>query len=67
MAIQNEKNTAGILTAENEGTITPVQLLQEIQPLLEDYFIGKFKIENNALNLSFKNGQTFRLVIGEVK
>ena len=38
-----------------------VHLLQEIQ-----YIIGDFEIENNALNMTFKNGRTFILKIGEV-
>ena len=59
-----KKNTA-IDYAVNEN-INPLQLLQEIEPLLKEYFIGKFEVENNALNMTFENGQKFKLVIGGV-
>ena len=65
MEKQDKKNTANDLFAVNE-VITPLQLLQEIEPLLDEYFIGDFKIENNALNMKFKNGQTFKLKVCEV-
>lgn len=45
--------------------IKPIELLQEIEPLLKEYFIGGFEIEEGAIILSFKNGQRFRLVIEE--
>ena len=57
---QKEKDTAV------NYIINPLQLLREIKPLLEEYFIGNFEIENNALNMGFENGQSFRLKIGEV-
>lgn len=66
MEEQGKKNTAADITAENEKNITPLQLLQEIQPLLNEYFIGEFNIVNNAVNMIFKNGQNFKLAIGEV-
>ena len=65
MVKKNKKNTANDLLAVNE-IITPIQLLQEIEPLLKEYFIGDFKIVNNAINLNFKNGQTFKLKIAEI-
>ena len=65
MENQGKKNTANDLFAANER-ITPLQLLQEIEPLLKEYFIGEFEIENNVLNMKFQNGQTFKLKIGEV-
>ena len=65
MIKKDKKNTANDLFAVNEH-ITPLQLLQEIEPLLKEYFIGEFEIENNALNMKFKNGQSFKLKICEV-
>ena len=65
MEKQGKKNTANDFFAVNEH-ITPLQLLQEIAPLLEEYFIGEFEIENNALSMKFQNGQLFKLKIGEV-
>ena len=64
MEKQGKKNTANDF-AVNEH-ITPLQLLQEIEPLLKEYFIGEFEVKSNALNMKFKNGQTFILKIGEV-
>lgn len=63
MDLREEKNTADISAAVNEGEITPLQLMQEIQPLLKEYFIGDFEIKNNVLRLIFKNGQIFNLQI----
>lgn len=63
MDLREEKNTADISAAVNEGEITPLQLMQEIQPLLNEYFIGDFEIKNNVLRLIFKNGQIFNLQI----
>ena len=60
MEKENKKNT------EVNYTITPMQLLHEIQPLLKEYFKGDFEVKNNAINMCFKNGQTFILKIGEV-
>lgn len=65
MEKQNKKNSAENLSAENEGNITPLQLLQEIQPLLKEYFIGDFEIQNNALKMTFLNGQIFELSVEE--
>ena len=65
MEKQSKKNTANALFAVNE-IITPIQLLQEIEPLLKEYFIGDFEIKDNSLNLKFKNGQIFKLKIAEI-
>ena len=66
MSNKSKKNTANDLFAVKEKNISPIQLLQEIEPLLKEYFIGEFEIENNALSMKFKNGQTFKLKICEV-
>lgn len=67
MEKQSKKNTAENLSAANEEKITPLQLLQEIQPLLKEYFIGDYEIQNNALKMTFLNGQIFKLAVGEVE
>ena len=64
MTEKDKKNTAEDF-AESE-IITPQQLLQEIEPLLEEYFIGDFEIKNNSINMGFKNGQNFHLAICEL-
>ena len=65
MEKQSKKNTANDLLAVNE-IITSIQLLQEIEPLLKEFFIGDFEIKDSTLNLKFKNGQTFKLNIAEI-
>ncbi len=52
--------------AKNEGKIEPVQLMYEILPLLKEYMIGNFSVENENLILSFLNGQKFRMSIKAV-
>ena len=65
MTKKDNKNTAPFSDAVEEGRINPLQLLQEIQPLLREYFIGDFEIKDNAISMHFKNGQTFTLKICE--
>ena len=66
MSKQDKINTAYKKYAANEGIITPLQLLQEIEPLLKEYFIGDFEIENNSIKMHFENGQTFKINICEI-
>lgn len=66
MSKKIKKNTASYLEAVKNVKIAPIQLLHEIQPLLQKSFIGDFEVENHAINMCFTNGQTFKLVIGEV-
>ena len=65
MEHEGKKNTANGEFAVNE-IINPLQLLEEIEPLLKEYFIGDFVIEDNSIKMKFENGQTFILKIGEV-
>ena len=50
-----------------KDNITPEDILQEFISILEDYFIGYFRIENKAINLNFLNGQNFRLTVEELQ
>ena len=63
---QTQKKTSACLVEVENETIKPIDLLQEIEPLLKEYFIGGFEIKDEKIILSFKNGQQFRLVIEEV-
>ena len=65
MAKQDKKNTAVDLTAANEKSITKENLLKEILPLMKEYFIGKFKIENGVIKMSFMDGKKFVLTVHE--
>lgn len=70
MEQKNERNKnkklAVSFAAINEETILPTDLLQEILPLLQEYFVGNFKIEGGAISIKFLNGQKFRLTVGEL-
>ncbi len=46
-------------------TIEKGELLQEIIICLKDYFLCDIAAENNGINLSFNNGQKFRLNLSE--
>ena len=66
MTKKDKKNTAPFFDAEFESTITPLHLLQEIEPLLKEYFVGDFEIIHKALIMRFKNGQSFVMKICEI-
>lgn len=66
MIKKSKKDTASYIEAVKEVKMAPIQLLHEIQALLQKSFIGCFDVENNAINMSFENGQKFKLIIGEV-
>lgn len=65
MLSKNEQNNTSEYDVSREGKITPRQLLEEIQPLLSEYFIGGFELEDGALRLRFFNGQSFKLSVTE--
>lgn len=50
---------------ESEERILPQQLLEEIYPLLEDYFEGVQECREGELIMRFENGQSFRLTVEE--
>lgn len=51
--------------AKGEPPFPAEELLQELSPLLEDYFIAAIKTETNAIEMIFPNGQKFRLTAEE--
>lgn len=56
---------AAVLAAE-EQRFCAESLVEEIQPLLNEYFIGEFIIVGKTIELNFKNGQQFLLKAEEV-
>ncbi len=52
---------------EEEGKINCQSLLQEIEPLIKDYFICDICLTSEGLKLKFLNGQTFLLTVSEEK
>ncbi|MDE7088752.1 MAG: hypothetical protein K2O54_01395 [Prevotella sp.] len=61
-----QKNNAAYSDELRKENIKPADLLQEIEPLLREYFIGTFELTDDTIKMSFENGQKFRLVIGGV-
>ena len=57
-------NTAAV-AAKDEKPFGKNQLLEEIQPLIDEYFVCNTYIENDELKIVFLNGQNFS-VGGEV-
>ncbi len=51
--------------AIKEGKIQAKDLIAEISPLIEDYFICETHCEENEMAISFPNGQKFLLEIKE--
>lgn len=65
-----EKNTTEKTAnqmAAAEERFDSKSLLEEIEPLLREYFIGRFDLNCEAIILNFKNGQKFRLTAEELK
>jgi len=52
---------AAFEAAKEEEQFSAQELLQEIAPLLEDYFMGETMVDGQSVTLSFPNGQSFRL------
>lgn len=52
--------------AKTEPPFPASDLLQEIAPLLVDYFVAEPETQENALVLKFPNGQKFRLSAEEI-
>ncbi len=61
----NDSTQRQRLEAMFEGKISAEDLVKEIEPLIEDYFVGDFTITQEGLELKFLNGQTFILSVSE--
>ncbi len=61
----NETNAA-LEAAYNEEPFSASDLIEEIAPLLADYFEGDFLQREGKIVMSFYNGQKFRLAISKV-
>lgn len=56
-----KENTSAYPAEVKNEIIEPIDLLQEILLLLEEYFIGSFAVKENFIEMSFYNGQQFQL------
>lgn len=51
----------------NELPFPASDLIEEIAPLLDDYFEGIFELDEKAITATFPNGQKFRIIAEEIK
>lgn len=51
----------------NEPPFKGEELVEEILPVVGDYFKGEFELDGNAIICKFANGQTFRLKAEEIE
>ncbi len=58
MLMKNEKQ---MQEAKNEPPISASELIAEIKPLLDDYFIGDISFDGEEITYRLLNGQTFLL------
>lgn len=58
-----DEEISAIKTAEKEKRFKATELLKEIKPLLEDYFLGEFKYGDSALSCVFPNGQKIKITV----
>ena len=52
--------------AKKEPPITSADLLLEIAPLMEEYFVGKIKLDKESIAYEMPNGQKFRITAKQV-
>ncbi|MDE6474549.1 MAG: hypothetical protein K2L70_05570 [Clostridia bacterium] len=63
--ITEEENQA-ILSAKEEKRIYAKDILFEILPLLEEYFISNFEMKDECLKMAMLNNQKFALYVEEI-
>ena len=63
--ITKEENQA-ILSAKEEKRIYAKDILFEILPLLEEYFISNFEMKDGCLKMAMLNNQKFALTVEEI-
>ena len=64
--IKTKEKNALVKSAKNEPRFPADDLLQEIAPLLEDYFVAELGMRAHAITLFFPNGQKFKLTAQEI-
>lgn len=51
---------------KNEPRFADYEFIEELLPLLGDYFYGNFKLKGNDIICAFPNGQTIKLSAVEI-
>lgn len=54
------------INKSTEDKITSLSLLQEIEPLIKEYFIAEISLTDEKITLSFENGQKFEVIAQEI-
>lgn len=62
----NSKDPTAFLEATREGHIGEQQLLKEVLPLMEEYFVGNIVSQENNAFYQLPNGQIFKITLVEV-
>lgn len=52
-----------ILAMKEQEKFTEEEILQEIEPLLRDYFIARFRKTESGIMMKLLNGQKFELLV----
>ncbi len=62
------KRELGIVdAAKKEAPFTGATLMQELLPIIAEYFVCNYEIGEENIVLKFFNGQTFKITAEEVK
>ncbi len=64
--MKNKGYIAAVKAAKNEGQIKVSELIEEIKPVLKDYFVGYITGGHNAIVYKAPNGQTFVISVRQV-
>ena len=62
----SQEKKAAFKAAENEAHFSAQSLLQDITPLIRSYFIGEPVFDGNTINITFLNGQKFKIYAAEI-
>ncbi|MDE7167946.1 MAG: hypothetical protein K2O28_03755 [Clostridia bacterium] len=60
------EDTAAINEAKNEAHFSAQSLLEELAPLIKSYFVGEPNFDGNSIDITFLNGQKFKIYAEEV-
>ena len=66
MTVTKQAEREAIILAQQEKPFKAEDILQEIKPILEEYFIGKIELAGGELNLLFLNGQKICLTVRSI-
>lgn len=57
----NREQIDALFYAVNEKNITGKEIIEEIEPLIKEFYHGNVEISGDCLIIKFLNGQVFRL------